>query len=512
MKKFLIFIFASFVCADLGATIVADSPEYQSFHFDKNTMISKKINKAKIYIEKGDYIAAQSLLNGVLKLSPSNTHAKSLLDTCKRGVVAQKQKEKEAYEKACIDGSVAALQAFISKYPKSSFVDDVKERIIDYYIWEEARTINTSDSYHSYLQKSHTQIYKKDVEKALLEIEAEKEWKKCKQFCDEESLSKFIEKYPSTKYADEAAYWYNIVVGEKYYDNNRSLALYYLSKANDYQTLTGIPALHIKDLKDEKEIKEILSSNDIQKVEFFFMTLNNDNKYYNQVSNHIANLKAGELNAFSSDYKMQEALSYAKDDETRTIVKKSIRIAKADRVEYTRLRRIAARKAWWKDRINVGWNIMHIDYSNSFWGLGTGAKLRFGRWSDVLNITLGLEYAYHMYYDENDDDYYDDETTPVAHQIDIPLGLRFNLFKISSKYKFYMGCDVTFGYNVSNGSSDFKDLVCKKNLSTSPILGIESDKFDFGIYYRIYSNGKPFMRYVESKYNQRIGAFITWYF
>lgn len=51
------------------------------------------------------------------------------------------------------------------------------------------------------------------------------------------------------------------------------------------------------------------------------MTLNNDNKYYNQVSNHIANLKAGELNAFSSDYKMQEALSYAKDDETRTIVK-----------------------------------------------------------------------------------------------------------------------------------------------------------------------------------------------
>lgn len=205
----------------------------------------------------------------MLKLSPSNTHAKSLLDTCKRGVVAQKQKEKEAYEKACIDGSVTALQAFISKYPKSSFVDDVKERIIDYYIWEEARTINTSDSYHSYLQKSHTQIYKKDVEKALLEIEAEKEWKKCKQFCDEESLSKFIEKYPSTKYADEAAYWYNIVVGEKYYDNNRSLALYYLSKANDYQTLTGIPALHIKDLKDEKEIKEILSSNDIQKVEFF---------------------------------------------------------------------------------------------------------------------------------------------------------------------------------------------------------------------------------------------------
>lgn len=49
MKTFLIFIFASFACTDLRATIVADSPEYQSFHFDKSTMISKKINKAKVY-------------------------------------------------------------------------------------------------------------------------------------------------------------------------------------------------------------------------------------------------------------------------------------------------------------------------------------------------------------------------------------------------------------------------------------------------------------------------------
>lgn len=512
MKKLLVSVFAAFVCVNLTATSFAYSPEYQGFHFDKNTMISEKINKAKAYIEKGDYVAAQSLLNGVLKLSPSNTQAKSLLDTCKRGVIAQKQKEKEAYEKVCLDGSVVALQAFISKYPKSSFVDDVKERIKDYYIWEEARTINTSDSYHSYLEKSHSQIHKKDVEKALIEIEAGKDWEKCKQTYDEVSLSRFIEKYPYSKYTDEAAYWYNIVVGEKYYDNDRSLALYYLSKANDYHVLTGIPALHLKDLRDEKEAKEILTSNNMQKVESFLRTLNSDNKYYNLVSNHIANLKAGELNAFSMDYEMQEALSYAKDDETRATVEKSIRIAKANRVYYARLRRIAARKAWWKDRINIGWNIMHIDYSNDFWGLGTGVKLRFGKWSDVLNITLGLEYAYHMYYDENDDDYSDDETTPVAHQIDIPLGLRFNLFKISSKSKFYMGCDVTFGYNVSNGSSDFKDLVCKKNLSTSPILGIESDKFDIGIYYRIYSKGKPFMRYVESEYNQRIGAFVTWYF
>ena len=512
MKKLLVSIFIAFACTNLPAISLAYTPEYQGFHFDKNTMISKKINKAKAYIEKGDYVAAQSLLNGVLKLSPSNTQAKSLLDACKRGVVAQKQKEKEAYERACLEGSVAALQAYISKYPKSSFADDVKERIKDYNIWNEARTINTLESYHSYLEKSHSQIYKKDFEKALYEIEAEKDWEKCKQTYDVESLSKFIEKYPNSKYSDEAVYCFNILLGEKYYETDRSIALYYLSKANDHQTLTGIPALHLKNLKDEKGTKDILVSNDIQRVEAFFMTLNSDNKYYKQVSNHIANLKAGELNAFSPDYKMQEALSYAKDDETRAIVEKSIRIAKANRVYYTRRRRITARKAWWKDRVNIGWNIMHFDYLNDFFGIGTGVKLRFGKWSDVLNLIVGLEYSYHMYYEEDDDYYSYDESTNVAHQLDIPLGLHLNLFNIGNSHKIYVGCDVIFGFNVADGDSYFKDFVCKNNFSLSPQIGLASDRFDFGVYYRIYSENKPFFRDFSSKYNQRVGAFVTWYF
>lgn len=513
MKKFLVSIFIALVCTNLPIISLAYTPEYQGFHFDKNTMISKKINKAKAYIEKGDYVAAQSLLNGVLKLSPSNTQAKSLLDACKRGVVAQKQKEKEAYDRACLDGSVAALQAFISKYPKSSFADDVKERIKDYNIWDEARTINTLESYNSYLNSSQSLVYKKDAEKAILNLRAREDWKKCEYSDDENLLHNFIEKYSESDYAEDARYCYNIIKGEKYYlEGNETMAVYHLNEANMIHPLTKVAASHFSILNENKKCREMLNSSELYDLMIFFGRLTPNSKYYDSLSNRIAVLKAQKLSLYSSENEMEDALSYAKNDETRAIVKNSIRIAKANREYYARQRRIAARKAWWKDRINIGWNIMHIDYSCDFWGLGTGVKLRFGKWSDVLNITLGLEYAYHMYYDESDDDYYDDETTAVAHQIDIPLGLRLNLFKISSKYKFYMGCDVTFGYNVSNGSSDFKDLVCKNNLSTSPLLGVESDKLDFGIYYRIYSNGKPFMRYVESKYNQRIGAFVTWYF
>ena len=107
------------------------------------------------------------------------------------------------------------------------------------------------------------------------------------------------------------------------------------------------------------------------------------------------------------------------------------------------------------------------------------------------------------------DEYYD-YSEKVANQMDIPLGVRFNLFRVIDNYKLYVGCDAIWGFTV--GDSDYDWNLSKNNMSLAPQIGMESDKFDFGLYYRYYLDSKPFLKYSTAKYNQRIGLFATWYF
>ena len=363
------------------------------------------------------------------------------------------------------------------------------------------------EAYSSYLQKSKSLKYKEEAEKAMLELKAAAEWEKCKQTDSENVLSGFISRYPTSKYADKALYRYNIMVGERYYSSSdESLAEYYLENAAKIKALTGKPAAHLKEIKGAAEFRRIMSSTSLNEVALYLKTLSPGSRYYDRISNRLAVLKADNLDASSSDYSMQDALSYATDEATRSYVNDAIRTAKSNRAYYAREIRLAARKTWWKDWFNVGWNIAHVDYMSPFASVGTGLKFRFGRWDDVLNFTLGVEYSYQM----NIGDEYYDYSEKVANQMDIPLGVRFNLFRVIDNYKLYVGCDAIWGFTV--GDSDYDWNLSKNNMSLAPQIGMESDKFDFGLYYRYYLDSKPFLKYSTAKYNQRIGLFATWYF
>ena len=57
---------------------------------------------------------------------------------------------------------------------------------------------------------------------------------------------------------------------------------------------------------------------------------------------------------YSSEYSMNEALVYAKDDNTRAAVKRYISKAKADKAYYERQRKKNAHKRWWSKNFKVG--------------------------------------------------------------------------------------------------------------------------------------------------------------
>lgn len=477
--------------------------------FDKSTMIKKKLSDAQNYIAKGDYVAAQNTLNNLLKLDPNNFKAKELLGSCESKIKKQKQLIYQAYVDACNAGTISSLQNFISKYPNSEYISQAKKRIEDYNMWKKAKEQNTISAYNSYLSNSSILAYKEDANKAIKNIQAEIEWNNCKNSNDEDKLDTFIQSYPSSSYVNQAKYRLNILKGERYYStNNYTLAYSYLKDANNFQTLSGLPAQHYKAITEKREFDDVISSTDVDKVRRYLNTLSASNPYYNATSNKLAVLLGASLSTYSSEYSINEAMSYAKDDDTKTLVKRYINKIKSDRAYYEHQRKVAARKAWWKNRFMAGWNVFHLDYLDDIMAVGTGLKFRFGRWDDPVNLLFGAEYSYLMYLDSDEDYYWDDSSVlTVTHAVEVPVGLRFNLFKTGTYSKFYIGCNAAFGFNFAEG--DYFG-VNKQTLSIEPQVGFASKRLDFGIYYKKYLKDQGLFKYTND-YNQRIGCFFTWF-
>lgn len=88
--------------------------------------------------------------------------------------------------------------------------------------------------------------------------------------------------------------------------------------------MTGVPAIHYQELKEARELSEILQSESETKVSAFLQTLPYNSVHRDEVSNRLAILKATNLTLFSSKYSMDDAMSFAKDSQTRAIVKQYI--------------------------------------------------------------------------------------------------------------------------------------------------------------------------------------------
>ena len=511
MKKSLILVMLS-ACALTMSAFTSNIPEVEVVaQFDKSTMISKKLRSAQESMDKGDYQAAINTLNSLLKLSPNHSKAKEMLDQCKQGIKQQKAREEQAFKDACKSGSIDALNGFISRYPNSEYVKSARQRLDDYSIWEIAKKRNTIDSYNLYLQKSTVLAYKEDAQAAIKKIKADQAWSVCMNTENESLLNDFISTYPESPNIGEARYRLNLLKGERMYrDGFTDMAISYLGDANLHRTLTGEAAAHYAELKDKKTFNEMLASSDIDKVRKYLNTLSFSSPYYNDTSNHLALLLGAKLGAWSSESSMNEALAFAKDESTRATVRKYINQAKDLHKTYEHQRKARARKAWWKGRASLGWNIINLgtvlsDDAIQFWHIGTGLRLRFGRYSDVLNIILGADYQYYLlkYKEYGSTEYGVHQGIGIAN-------LRFNLCDMTSNSKFYIGCAGNFSFYAS-GNEISDDLLNKNSIAIEPQIGIQGKGLDFGIYYRTFTDKNGVFKY-DVVDNNHGGIFLTWYF
>lgn len=510
MKKSLILVLLSAGSLTMSA-FTSNIPEVVTVaQFDKSTMISKKLRSAQESMDKGDYQSAINTLNSLLKLSPNHSKAKEMLDQCKQGIKQQKAREEQAFKDACKSGSTDALNSFIRRYPNSEYVKSARQRLDDYSIWEIAKKRNTIDSYNLYLQKSSVMAYKEDAQAAIKKIKADQAWSVCMNTENESLLNDFISTYPESPHIGEAKYRLNLLKGERMYREGFTDTAYsYFSEANTYRTLTGNEAVHYNEMKNKKTFNEMLASSDVDKVRKYLNTLSNNSPFYNDTSNHLALLLGKKLYSWSSDYSMDEALAFAKDESTRATVKKYINQAKHLRRTYERQRKARARKDWWKNRVSFGWDIVNFgvnlgDDEPSLVHVGSGLRLRFGRYSDVLNIIVGIDYQY--YYLKYEDYRIDDIGVHQGFGI---ANIRFNLCKAFTYSSFYLGCAGNFSFFTS--CDDVSDKAINKNsIAIEPQIGIQGKNWDFGLYYRTYLDDNGIFKYVIVD-NNNGGLFFTWY-
>lgn len=520
-----IVIITSILFLSLNASAFSVQSDYSSLTIlkptGKSTEIRANLKQARYLKEHGKYEDAVKKLERVLYLDPSNTEAQDLLSLCQEKINEQIQREEAAYKSACQTGTLQALKDFVSNYPKSKFSVDANNRIRDYQLWETAKNKNTKSAYLDYLSQSSLKCYRKEAENAIFQFEATEEWDRCKNTESISEVEEFVKKYGKTQYAQQAQYRLNILKGEKYYrSGDKALAYTYLSNANSFSSLTGVPAEYLNALKEERTFNEMKYCSDIEKVRNYLYKLSSDSPYYIPTANHLALLLGAKLNAYSTEYSMNEALSYAQDEVTRNTVKNNIQAAKDSYAQIRKHQRKAAHKLWWKENFKIGidgdieTNIGDETGADLFYSAGLLA--RFGSYKHPFSLTFGVKYRWFRVKLNADDIYdYNSKYDLYGGAICIPLNLRYNIAKISEMSKLYLGAGGEFGVSMIE-ASDAKGCFEKNFISVYPQIGITSPNFEISLYWKSYLNG-PFVKDIseylqEFKCKSIVGLQMSIYF
>jgi len=518
---------------------VEKKPNMTEISPDKKTEIAANMRQARHYMEKGDYVSAKKKLERVLELDEEHAEALRLLEECNGMIGQQREAERVALQDAIDAGNIKALQDFIAQYPKSEFVSQAENRIVDFTLWDDAKQRNTKTAYQHYLSTSTILGYKDDAEAAIYRIETEEAWEDCHNSNSTVKLERFLKDYPKSNYAQEAEYELDLIYADKYYkQNERSNALSYYRKAEKIHPLSDEHNKQYSELLLEEQYNKLKYSNDINTLLSFYRKLTLDSPYYNPISNRIAIVKAERLTVSSSQMDMDVALSYAQDDDTKTSVKQYISNVKKQQRENRRDMRKWKRKLWWEDRATVGWNIItagfdpnidiDLDSPSDFpstCSLGSGLRLRFGRYDDIINITLGVNYQHYWgkYVTANNSGYYNDEEIhymTIHKRLSFPINLKINIPN-QNRSSFYLGCSAEFGYelddiikyfNSINSIDDLYYMQPEPSIAIEPQIGFNHKHFDWGVYYRYYLEGYRFMNSDYSDANKRIGLYMTVYF
>ena len=228
--------------------------------------------------------------------------------------------EKDAYDSACKEGTIEAFRGFLNRYPRSQYAQDVQNRINDFDLWNSAKRNNTIQAYNSYLQNSRYKTFAAEAKAAIEDINAISEWQNVKASKSLTEVQSYINKYPNASSITDARKKEHELKGIQYYNNGNLTDAY-----REFADAGGRYALDYENRTAYDKCQEyydfsLLGSNSREGELIGFLTKYPSSTYYNQVSNWIAIAKAKNFPSCANSFYFRAALLYAKDKETRDIV------------------------------------------------------------------------------------------------------------------------------------------------------------------------------------------------
>ena len=449
----------------------------------------------------------------------SQADAQSLMQTAKKAeqrAKELKQQETSRYNAIVESKDLSKYNQFINDYPRGSKTPEIRKRAEEVKLWNDATNqntiasyedylerskyhwynieainiirflrqqawdrvaaINTIPAYQQYLQENPTSVYRRAAENAINRIHGAAEWQRIKDSTDTTEIQDFIKFFPHASETSIATIRLHELKGLQHYNNGDFAAAFseLIQISRDNVSYANRKAYDdVMEYYSFSKLGELSSEAALMN----FMRRYPNSKYSTQVNNMIAVAKARNLDSHASSHDYEQALSYAKDSDTRNIVKSYISMNKKKQKE-----RRKAMMSWKREQnggtFNFGLDFMDMGYNcesddGTIFYYNLGLLLKIGNYMDWVQFAFGIKPGLIGYDDINYSSYYEMETgfhMPIIGQ------LKLNLFRTSEDSRFF-----AYGQYQYNAVR-IKDV--ESEMSWAVGLGIGWKHFDCSLYYR----------------------------
>ena len=417
--------------------------------------------------------------------------------------------EKINYEKACQKGTIEAYNEYLKMYPHGKYVQEINNRISDYELWKKAKSANTIDGYNEYINNSKYKSYVNQANEAIAELQSVSVWQIVKNSDIEEDIEYFMQKFPKSSCIEVAKKRIHEIRAVNHYKNGDLAKAYdeFNSAGGRNYLQNSNQSLYDKCLEFH-DYTSLTSSSKQEELQAFLRKYPNS-EYYNTVSDMLAVSMAKNFSMYVGDYTVNQALSYAKDDYTKNIVKSYAKQAKKNYSEYKRNQRKARVRAnggyinYGLEFLDFGMNMFMSDRMLNIGYYNAGISMRIGNFRAPVQFEIGVKPGVIFYaMSEYDDYYYDDYDYKTAFHLPIYAKLKVNLCSIGSKSKLYASA---FGSYKAVRNEDIEG-----RFAVGGGLGIGWRHWDWMVYYK--QDLKENTRYSYTDESKYIGTSLAYYF
>ena len=511
MKKGFCIALISY-CILGGICIDANAQTLKNYAKQRNQELAERKRMETSNYEKACKDNTLDAYNRYLSMYPKG---KYINDVRKRVAEIERKNEKDLYDYATKVETAQAYEAYLKKYPNGRYAQEAKGRLEDMDLWKRTKSTNTVAAYRNYLSTSKNKSFAQLANDAITDLESQDAWNGIKYSSSKSVIEDFIQKYPKSSCLQNAQKRLSeLTAVELHSQGDFQRAYEKFEAAGGRYSIESANRSKYDECLEYVEFKKLNSYSNESDL-LAFLKKYPSSRYYNQVSNMVAIVKAKNFSMFASSYTFNEALSYAKDKTTKNAVQNYIDSTKKLYSQYKRRQRhnrVMANGGYVKFGIEI------LDFGISTNGMSSkseddftiyyniGVSVKFGNYKSPVQFEVGIKpgvvaarYSYYRKYELSGSRYnYNSSNDKTFFHMPIYAKLKCNICNAGSS-KFYIA-----GLGVYNA---VRDKLYENEYSVGGGAGFAWRNWDwFSLYYKQDIKN-------ESHFNDNfLGTSIVYYF